>query len=303
MKQAELFAGTGALGMAVNQVFGSTTAWYSEYAAAPAKILKHHWPTKPNHGDITKIDWHAVEPVQIVSGGSPCQDLSLSGARLGMTEGTRSGLWENMREAIAILKPTYVVWENVRGALSAEANSGVEFCPGCMGNESDCHLRALGRVLGDLASLGYDTRWCGLRAADVGAPHGRYRIFVLATDPRSVRSQEGQPAAERRTEGQNRASLAVKRGSHHQTVWGKYAPAIHRWERVLGRPAPRPTEPDGRDGQERISAAFEEWMMGLPDGHVTTVPDLSWDDMLTALGNGVVPQQAVAALHHMKVDA
>ena len=76
--------------------------------------------------------------------------------------------------------------------------------------------------------------------------------------------------------------------------WGQYGPAIRRWEHVLGRRAPRPTEP-GRNG-ERLSPRFVEWMMGLPEGHVTDVPGLTRNDQLKALGNGVVPQQAVYAL-------
>jgi DNA (cytosine-5)-methyltransferase 1 len=171
MRLGELFAGYGGLGMAVEEVFGAELAWVSEFDPAPSKILAHHWPHVPNHGDITKIDWNAIEPVDIISGGSPCQDLSLAGARRGMTEGTRSNLWETMREGIATIKPKHVVWENVRGALSAEAVSASDMGhrEGFLG-ERGGHLRALGRVLGDLADLGYDAEWRGLRASDVGAP-------------------------------------------------------------------------------------------------------------------------------------
>src|ERR1019366_8085410 len=76
--------------------------------------------------------------------------------------------------------------------------------------------------------------------------------------------------------------------------WGAYELAIHRWERAIGRPAPAPTEP-GRTGQ-RLSPAFVEWLMGLPEGWVTDVPGLSRNAQLKALGNGVVPQQAAMAL-------
>jgi DNA (cytosine-5)-methyltransferase 1 len=77
--------------------------------------------------------------------------------------------------------------------------------------------------------------------------------------------------------------------------WGRYAPAIARWEQVLGRPAPEPTEP-GSKGQPRLSPRFVEWMQGLPDGWVTAVPELSRSDMLRLLGNGPVPLQCVPAL-------
>lgn len=81
--------------------------------------------------------------------------------------------------------------------------------------------------------------------------------------------------------------------------FGGYAPAIARWERVLGRPAPAPTEPTGRGGAHRLSPRFVEWLMGLPEGHVTGVPGLTRNAQLKALGNGVVPQQATAALTHL----
>ena len=177
-----LFSGYGGLDRAAEQVFGARTVWVSDIDKGACKVLAYRYPHAPNLGDITRVDWATVLRVGIITGGSPCQDLSTAGRRAGMKEGTRSGLWESMREAIATLKPTYVLWENVHGALSAEATSDLEHCPGCMGGSEHGGpvLRALGRVLGDLADLGYDTEWCGLRAADVGACHGRFRVFVLA---------------------------------------------------------------------------------------------------------------------------
>lgn len=77
--------------------------------------------------------------------------------------------------------------------------------------------------------------------------------------------------------------------------FGQYAPAIARWESVLGRPAPAPTEPTGKGGAHRLSPRFVEWLMGLPAGWVTDVPDLPRNAQLKALGNGVVPQQAALA--------
>jgi hypothetical protein len=83
-----------------------------------------------------------------------------------------------------------------------------------------------------------------------------------------------------------------------QSSWGKFAPAIERWEKVLGRPAPAPTKPDGKDGAHRLSSAFTEWMMGLPEGWITDV-GLTRNEELKACGNGVVPQQAELALRHL----
>jgi DNA (cytosine-5)-methyltransferase 1 len=79
------------------------------------------------------------------------------------------------------------------------------------------------------------------------------------------------------------------------TNWGKFEPAIRRWETILGRPAPEPTKPDGKDNNHRLSSKFTEWMMGLPDGWITG-HGLKRNDELKLAGNGVVPQQAELAL-------
>ena len=150
-------------------------------------ILKHRFPGVPNLGDITTVDWSQVESVDIFTGGSPCTDVSIAGARAGMTEGTRSNLWVAMREAIAQLKPALVIWENVYGALSARACSCVESEPGLLGGvPGGPALRAAGRVCGDLASLGFDAEWAVVRASDVGAPHQRARIFIVAAHPERI---------------------------------------------------------------------------------------------------------------------
>lgn len=177
-----LFSGYGGLDTAAESAFNARTIWVSDIDPGARKILAHRYPGIPNLGDVTQIDWATVPPVDIITGGSPCQDLSHAGRRAGMTDGTRSNLWVAMREAIATIRPTWVVWENVRGAMSADATSSLEHCPGCMGNPRHRGpvLRALGRVLGDLADLGYDAEWHGVRAADIGACHGRWRVFVTA---------------------------------------------------------------------------------------------------------------------------
>jgi len=183
MKIGSLFSGCGCLDMAVEKVTGGTVEWFCEYDDAPSKILSHHWPNTPNFKDVTKVNWHEIPPVDILTGGSPCQDLSTAGRRAGMTEGTRSNLWVNMREAIEILHPKLVVWENVKGARSAKAasESDMEQSERLLDGGSSGHLRALGRVLGDLAEIGYDTEWTSLRASDVGAPQHRERVFLIAT--------------------------------------------------------------------------------------------------------------------------
>lgn len=440
LRVGALFAGYGGLELALRQVFGFVDlAWVSEVDPAACRILAARFPGVPNLGDVTAVDWAAAPPIDILTGGSPCQDLSQAGKRAGMTEGTRSNLWVAMREAIAITRPRFVVWENVRGAYSACAQSEVDSelgrCPRCLDADSGArhapHLRALGRVLGDLSSLGYDAAWTGLRAADVGAPHGRFRVFVLAWDTRAEDatgpawldggaaaadaedhrlqgSFAGRPAPRRagvagaaaaagdtdsaarderreptsgeapagwasadagRPDGapvtllptpavndmgagktpeawdawtermrarhgngnghgnslhieamrmlptpkasnnENRQSadrygpnlgmaLGTTPGWADLPTFGTYTPAIERWEPILGRLAPAPTEPTGRGGAQRLAPRFVEWMQGLPEGWVTDT-DTSRNEQLQALGNGVVPQQAAHALRRL----
>ena len=144
-------------------------------------MLEENFPGIPNYRDVSKVDWHSVEPVEILTGGFPCQDLSLAGKRAGLDEGTRSGLWSEFYKAITIIKPQLVVIENVRGLLSAKANSDMEYGSEIMDElEGRPALRAMGAVLGDLAEIGYDCKWSGIRASDAGAPHQRFRVFIIA---------------------------------------------------------------------------------------------------------------------------
>lgn len=176
-----LFSGCGGLDQGVEAVINAETVWVSDIDPGANKILAHRHPDIPNLGDITAIDWADVPAIDILTGGFPCQDLSLAGKRAGLRDGTRSGLWGVMAQAIQNLQPQLVVIENVRGILSANAHSRVEPCAWCVGETPDDGLlRALGCVLGDLADLGYDARWHGLRASDIGAPHGRFRVFIVA---------------------------------------------------------------------------------------------------------------------------
>lgn len=121
LRIGSLFSGYGGLDLAVEHVFGGRTVWFSELNPAPAHVFAHHWPGVPNLGDITQIDWRQAEPVDVLCGGFPCQDVSTVGKRAGLAPGTRSGLWAQMATAIDVLQPEWVVAENVRGLLSATA--------------------------------------------------------------------------------------------------------------------------------------------------------------------------------------
>ena len=140
--------------MGVQSVLGGHTAWVSDIDPGACKILAHRYPGVPNLGDITQVDWATVPPVDILTGGSPCTDVSQAGQRKGMRPGTRSGLWSHMAYAIGQMRPRLVFIENVRGLTYASAHSDVEPCSGCVGDDpTESAVRALGAVLGDLADL------------------------------------------------------------------------------------------------------------------------------------------------------
>jgi DNA (cytosine-5)-methyltransferase 1 len=166
MKVGSLFAGIGGFDIAAKEV-GWSTVWFSEIDQYASLVLAERFPGVLNLGDITKIKWGGVEPVDVLVGGFPCQDISHAGFRAGI-DGLRSGLWAEFVRAIRELRPRYVVVENV-AALLADG-SGL-------------------RVLGDLAGLRYDAEWSTVSACAVGAPHMRRRVFVVAY-PNSVNGRQ-----------------------------------------------------------------------------------------------------------------
>jgi DNA (cytosine-5)-methyltransferase 1 len=133
-------------------------------------------------------------------------------------------------------------------------------------------------------------------AATAQPRHAAERCRTAPADPAGQRRDQGQPEPARL---ERRPDLAVSGNQPAAPAaaveWAAYEPAIRGWEAILGRPAPLPTE-TGTRGQPRLSARFVEWMMGLPAGWVTDLP-LTRAAQIRLLGNGVVPQQAIAALH------
>lgn len=114
MRLGSLFSGVGGLDLAVEEVFGAETVWQVEFDASASTVLEKRFGV-PNYRDVTKVDWSKVPPVDVLCGGFPCQDLSAAGRKAGLATGTRSGLWSYFAEAIDVLRPQYVIIENVRG--------------------------------------------------------------------------------------------------------------------------------------------------------------------------------------------
>ena len=165
MKLGSLCSGIGGLELGVERALGARTAWQAEIDPAASAVLAEHWPGVPNIGDIR--DTAAMTPVDVLTAGYPCQPFSQAGRRKGLDDPRH--IWPWIADAIRHLRPRLVFLENVAGHLGLGFDT----------------------VLGDLATLGYDAQWVSLRAADVGACHGRRRLFVAA-HPR------GEPRLERR---------------------------------------------------------------------------------------------------------
>jgi DNA (cytosine-5)-methyltransferase 1 len=161
MTFGSLFSGIGGIDLGLERA-GMTCAWQSEIDPYACRVLKKHWPSVPNLGDITQIKGDDVEPVNILCGGFPCQDISqtATGWERPGTAGTRSGLWRHFARLINDIRPQWVIVENV-GAIRYRG-------------------RGFDRVLRDLAAIGYDAEWEVFPAASVGAPHKRARLWLVA---------------------------------------------------------------------------------------------------------------------------
>ena len=162
MNELALFAGAGG-GILGGKLLGWRTVCAVEWEPYPASVLcarQNDWflPPFPIWDDVQTFDgkpWRGI--VDVVSGGFPCQDISAAGKGAGI-DGKRSGMWAEMARIIHEVQPRYAFVENSPMLTS----------------------RGLGRVLGDLANMGFDARWGVLGAADVGANHQRDRIWIVA---------------------------------------------------------------------------------------------------------------------------
>jgi DNA (cytosine-5)-methyltransferase 1 len=151
------------------------TVGFSEIDKYASAVLKYRWPNIKNYGNISKIDWATVPDFDLLTGGSPCQDLSIAGKRAGLS-GKRSGLFFEYMRAVKEKKPKYFIWENVKGALSSR--NGWDFAA----------------VINEMAEAGYALWWQVLNAKDFGVPQNRERIFVIGFrdgSPREVFFERG----------------------------------------------------------------------------------------------------------------
>lgn len=161
-----LCSGYGGLDMAVSSFFakhGQRThlTAYAEFDDKAAQVFDTRHPGLDNLGDIKLIDWHEVKEnyydTSVLTAGYPCQPFSAAGSRRG--EEDPRHLWPYVFEGIRTIRPRYAILENVQGHRS----------------------KGFGTVQADLAAEGFRVRWTSVRASDVGAPHRRERVFIVAT--------------------------------------------------------------------------------------------------------------------------
>ena len=157
MTYGSLFSGVGGIDLGLDRA-GMVCRWQVENDPYAIRVLEKHWPEVTRYGDITTVHGADLEPVDLICGGFPCQDLSQAGKRAGI-EGSRSGLWFEYARIVGVVRPRFVLIENVPGLLVPTAMS---------------------RVVGELARLGYVGAWRSLRASEFGASHLRKRVFIVA---------------------------------------------------------------------------------------------------------------------------
>ena len=191
MKLGSLFDGSGTCPLAA-EMCGITPVWASEIEPYPIKVTKARFPAMKHLGEITKLNGAEIEPVDIITFGSPCQDLSVAGSQAGLKEGTRSSLFfeairiiEEMREATNGVYPRIAVWENVPGAFSSNGGKDFQtvlqaFCDIESGGLDDVPRPKKWSGNGVILGNGYSIAWRVLDAQFWGVPQRRRRIYLVA---------------------------------------------------------------------------------------------------------------------------
>ncbi|MGW6098754.1 DNA cytosine methyltransferase [Streptomyces sp. NPDC055157] len=328
LRAVALCAGYGGLEAALGAGIGAVPVAYAENDPYAAAVFAAHHPGVPNLGDITRTDWEKVRDLyrpDVVGAGFPCRNISNAGRKDGIN-GQWSRIWKNVAAAVGVIRPRYVFLENV-AALRSRGLDVVAADLAALGY--DVRWTCLRAGDPEIGAPHERDRWFAVAHPAHAHPHhlGRHwrprHITQTQRRPESAHPRHAPactagrltllptPAARDWKSGASNlmarnsrplnevvVNLLPNQAVHRDGQWvaldgTDYAPAVRRWEHVTGRPAPCPTEP-GTRGNRRLSPAFAEWLMGLPTGWVTAVPDIPRKEQLRIIGNGVVPQQA----HH-----
>lgn len=266
MKHFDLFSGYGGFSIACERN-NIETIGFSEIDKYASAVLKQHWPNIKNYGDISKINWTEVPDFDILTGGSPCQDLSIAGKRAGL-DGRRSGLFYEYMRAVKEKKPKFFIWENVKGALSS--SQGWDFAT----------------VLNEMAEAGYSLWWQVLNAKDFGVPQNRERIFVVGFRDGSPREVFFEPSPNRFNIQQGK-EFPVQSSNCLRT---NYSSGYSNETYVSEQPKIR-----------RLTPTECERLMGLPDGWTSAGSTISDSQRYKMCGNGVVVNVVEAIIKELIV--
>ena len=289
MKILDTFAGIGGFSYAAEKLIGGfETTQFIEIDPFCQKVLKKHWPHVPIHDDIRTFTAKPKE-YQVICGGFPCQDISVAGLQKGITEETRSGLFFELMRVIRMVRPQYVVLENVAAILN----------------------RGLDIVLRELSEAGYDAEWSVIPASSVGACHKRSRWWLVAyTDNNGLPSTEkcgfNAEASDRTQKGQNQ-SCQSQRGSESSSrraiqssteFTNSYSKGMERRKFTI----PKELKKTAYTWQSNTPHLSPEWRKYVSKSVLCRGDDglRNRVDRLRSLGNSVVPQCAAIPLQRVK---
>lgn len=203
MKVLDLFAGIGGFTLGLERA-GFETVAFCEIEPHAQKILKKNWPEVPIYDDVRTITAERLASdgirVDVITGGFPCQDISVSGNQAGIQDGTRSGLWSECARLLGEIRPKYAIFENVTNLLN--------------GHRGDWFKR----VLWDISALGYDAEWHCIPASELGAHHHRDRVWIIAYPNRDDDTRFNESASKRSREIAPERTEHARRRSSEQNV-------------------------------------------------------------------------------------
>tara|TARA_A100001201_G_C4066043_1_gene194169 strand:+ start:259 stop:1149 length:891 start_codon:yes stop_codon:yes gene_type:complete len=289
MKILDTFAGIGGFSYAAEKLIGGfETTQFIEIDPFCQKVLKKHWPHVPIHDDIRTFTAKPFQ-YQVICGGFPCQDISVAGLQKGITEETRSGLFFELMRVIRMVRPQYVVLENVAAIIN----------------------RGLDIVLRELSEAGYDAEWSVIRASSVGACHQRSRWWLVAYP-----NDNGLPSAEKcelngeasdRTQKRQNQSCQSERSSEPSSsraiqssakFTNSYSKGMERRKFTINEKMQK----TGFTWKSNTPHLSPEWRKYVSKSVLCRGDDglRNRVDRLRSLGNSVVPQCAAIPLQRVK---
>ena len=278
----DLFSGIGGFALAARWA-GLQTIQFVELDQYCQRVLKKNFPDVPIHDDVKTLDGTQFKGIFLITGGFPCQDISIAGKGAGI-DGERSGLWTELFRIISEVRPRFALVENVP-ALTFRGGT---------------------RVIGDLTEIGYDTEWQIVGADDVGAPHRRKRIWIVAysnsnrvfsTTQKHFQNRPKENEKERQAQSCNSSpsstDVAYSKSAGCQT-WSSNRMGTEHGSRRNERlpPGASGTPEDRSRGGWKPEPSVGRVAHGIPKRV----------DRLRGLGNAIVPQVAYEIIHAMQGD-